>query len=90
MSRAAADSLRIATRGKAIPPPRKRLDVQSGKVEPETTLSEDEQAVIGEIRKTPFGKVTVALRDSRIVEIKREETIKPPSLLHRAEGSSGR
>ncbi len=42
-------------------------------------LSQDEVAVIAAIRQTRYGETHVRTRDSVIVEIRREETIKPPS-----------
>ena len=42
-------------------------------------LTQDEAAVIVAIRKTLYGRVTAEIRDRRITNIRREETIKPPS-----------
>jgi len=43
-------------------------------------LTPDEEAVILAMRMTPYGEVTAEMRMSAVINIRRHETIKPPSL----------
>ena len=46
-------------------------------------LTSDEKAVIEVIRGTPWGEVIAEMRQGRIANIRRTQTIRPPSLLAR-------
>ena len=61
------------TAATTLPPPGGPLGSRDAR------LSIDEEEVIRLIRLTPFGSVTVRLRNAAITEIRREETIRPPS-----------
>lgn len=43
-------------------------------------LTPDEEAVILAMRITPYGEVIAEMRMSEVINIRRHETIKPPSL----------
>jgi len=43
-------------------------------------VTQDEEAVLRAIRSTPYGEVVTVIRRGRISDIRRAETIKPPSL----------
>ncbi len=56
-----------------------RSTIANNAIEKAVELTQDETAVIVAIRETSYGKVTAEMKDRRITNIRREETIKPPS-----------
>jgi len=55
------------------------MEAQSGG-EKVLKVTPDEEAVILAMRMTPYGEVTAEMKMSAIISIRRNETIKPPSM----------